>query len=315
LSARREFPKSQVTWGTSALVLSLLIVAELAPNFATAQVGRPASVFRSPLQQIQSQTKIPILLPSKLPPIIIEKDIKLAMGEVKEDGYLISLDYSDLGEVSALAATFSGSTQKFGPDDLRNAGRVALSGGRTGWFRPVSCGGSCAPANLWWEQNGVTYQIQIKLRSDTTEKYQQKILVETANSVVAVSSENSVTKAAARFQPGVTWKSASVTNADFTCRSHKQTGVLGESGEAVVVAVFLSGMDQEPEVLSFTLHRGFATLETDDLNYDPMEDLGYSLPGFHRSKTCKGLSVDDRETDPVHLYWNHQSVRFDSWRN
>ena len=51
-------------------------------------------------------------------------------------------------------------------------------------FLPVSCGGSCAPANLWWEQNGVMYPIQIKLKSSTTEKEQERILVETANSTV-----------------------------------------------------------------------------------------------------------------------------------
>jgi hypothetical protein len=68
--------------------------------------------------------------------------------------------------------------------DLPNTRRVALSRGRKGMFTPVSCGGSCAPANLWWEQNGVMYQIQIKLRSSSTEKDQEKILVETANSIV-----------------------------------------------------------------------------------------------------------------------------------
>jgi len=56
-------------------------------------------------------------------------------------------------------------------------------------FRPVSCGGSCAPANIWWEQNGVMYQIQIKLRSDSTEKDQERILVETANATVTARRE------------------------------------------------------------------------------------------------------------------------------
>jgi len=48
----------------------------------------------------------------------------------------------------------------------------------------MSCGGSCAPANLWWEQNGATYQIQLKLSSATDEREQERLLVETANSVV-----------------------------------------------------------------------------------------------------------------------------------
>ncbi len=88
--------------------------------------------------------------------VIREKDIKLAWGEMREDGYLISLYYSEVGVEATFAAGFGGSTRI---EHLSDAHRVELSGGRTGMFMPVSCGGSCAPANLWWEQNGVMYQI------------------------------------------------------------------------------------------------------------------------------------------------------------
>jgi hypothetical protein len=100
---------------------------------------------------------------------------------MKEDGYLISLYSSEPGVEATFAAGFGGSTRI---EHLSDAHRVELSGGRTGMFMPVSCGGLCAPANLWWEQNGVMYQIQIKLKSSTTEKEQERILVETANSTV-----------------------------------------------------------------------------------------------------------------------------------
>jgi len=148
------------------------------------QAKGPAPVFGPALEQIQSQTRIPILLPSKLPSAIPEKDIKVATGEVREDGYFISLYFSEDGGDAAFASGFGGSTRIFGPKDLPNTRAVALSGGRTGMFRPVSCGGSCAPANLWWEQNGVMYQIQIKLGSGSPEKDQEKIVVETANLTV-----------------------------------------------------------------------------------------------------------------------------------
>ena len=65
--------------------------------------------------------------------------------------------------------------------DRQWLGPVAQLGGM---FSPVSCGGSCAPANLWWQQNGLMYQIQIKLESRSAERDQEKILVETANSMV-----------------------------------------------------------------------------------------------------------------------------------
>jgi len=41
-------------------------------------------------------------------------------------------------------------------------------------------------ANLWWKQNTVMYQIQIGLSPEVPEGEQQRILVEMANSTVAV---------------------------------------------------------------------------------------------------------------------------------
>jgi hypothetical protein len=113
---------------------------------------------------------------------LAESEVKLAWGEVSNDGYNISLYYSEIGSNATYAAGFSASRQIF-----RDLGDPAtLANGIVGEFRPVSCGGSCAPANLWWEQNGVLYNIQLKLSNTQDEREQQKILVELANSSVAV---------------------------------------------------------------------------------------------------------------------------------
>lgn len=166
----------------SALVFIVVIV--FAANPSVDRANKPAQVFKPAIDQVRGQTQIPILLPSKLPAGIRERDIKSACGTVSESGYNISLYYTEVGSEAAFAAGFGGSTQVF--RDLPNTRPVTLASGIVGMFRPVSCGGSCAPANLWWEQNGVMYQIQIKLRSTTDEKEQEKILVETANSTVTV---------------------------------------------------------------------------------------------------------------------------------
>jgi len=148
------------------------------------QVKEPAQVFKPALAQVQGKTRITILLPSKMPAGIREGDIKLASGRVSENGYFISLYYSDIGVDAAFAAGFGASTQII--RSLPNTRTVRLMNGTIGMFGPVSCGGSCAPANLWWEQNGVMYQIQIKLPSTTNEEEQRRILVDTANSLVTV---------------------------------------------------------------------------------------------------------------------------------
>jgi len=145
-----------------------------------AQATKPAAVFKTALDHIQGKTRIPIMLPSKLPAPIRESDIKLASGEVREDGYFISLYFGDIGSNASYAAGFGGSTRSLQATELPNTHTVALTHGRTGVFRPVSC----APTNLWWEQRGVMYQIQIKLNSETTEEDQQTILVAAANSII-----------------------------------------------------------------------------------------------------------------------------------
>lgn len=151
-----------------------------------AQPGTPAFVFKSAIDDLRGKTRIPILLPSKLPVAIKESAIKLAYGEARKDGYFISLYYEEIGSGASYAAGFGGETSTFRLTELGNAKRVALSRGRIGAFLPVSCGGSCAPANLWWEENGATYDIQIKLRSDTPQRKQEKILVEVAKAIVMV---------------------------------------------------------------------------------------------------------------------------------
>jgi hypothetical protein len=168
----------------STLVLAGCFLVEFGSSPAMGQAKGPARVFTPALEQIQSKTRIPILLPSKLPSAIPESGIKLASGGVRKDGYFISL-YCSADANASYAAGFGGSTLILQDRDLPNSARVALSNGRTGIFRPVSCGGPCAPANLWWEQNGVMYQIQAKLNPDLPEREQQKILVETANLTVA----------------------------------------------------------------------------------------------------------------------------------
>src|SRR5262245_42877845 len=142
----------------SLLLLASFVVLRLGP--ALGQEKEAAKVFKPAIDEIRGKTPIPILLPSRLPDAIYERAIKFAWGSVDADGYGISLYYEEIGSNSSFAARFAAFRQSL--RDLPNVRPVTLANGIVGMFRPVNCGGSCAPANLWWEQNGVTYQIQIK---------------------------------------------------------------------------------------------------------------------------------------------------------
>jgi hypothetical protein len=158
------------------------VLAQSGRSCAREGVGNPLpDIFGSVLVQVKAKTSIPVLLPTELPRALggaknatVEKAVP--------DAYSILLWY-ELGAGNAgYAASFSGkSNSSFSPRELRNIREVKLTRGILGLFRPVSCGGSCAPANLWWEQGESMYQIQLKLGSSLSEKKQQQIITEVAN--------------------------------------------------------------------------------------------------------------------------------------
>lgn len=142
------------------------------------------SVLVSVLTKIKAMTEISVLLPTELPKPI--SNAKYAtMDHVKADQYGVLL-YYDLGVADAgFAASFlAKKNAPYSPRELQNVQKVNLADGIVGFFRPVSCGGSCAPANLWWEQGTVLYQIQLKLSSTLPEKNQQSIITKVADSAI-----------------------------------------------------------------------------------------------------------------------------------
>jgi len=148
------------------------------------QSRRLAQVFKSLLPQIKEKTKIPVLLPSDLPEPIGKAKYTLA-GDLQAERYEVSLYYKlGIGD-AGFAAFFSGQGDaKYRAEDMSNIKEVKLAQGTKGFFRPVSCGGSCAPANLWWMDGGVLYQIQLKLSSTMDERDQEQKIVIVANSAI-----------------------------------------------------------------------------------------------------------------------------------
>lgn len=173
-----------------AVLLAGLLLGAAAKSQTNTDAGSQAEADRhlpqalvSVLPEAKEKSQIPILLPSKLPQPF--REAKYATLENAAPGaYAISL-YFELGSGDAgFAAFFEAEAQpSFDPRELGTR-KVKLAHGVRGFFRPVSCGGSCAPANLWWEQNGVLYQIQLKLRSTLDEREQERIMETVANSAI-----------------------------------------------------------------------------------------------------------------------------------
>jgi hypothetical protein len=138
----------------------------------------------SVLSEVKSRSHIPLLLPSELPPPIA-KAKNAFVDTASDDEYSISL-YYELGIGGAgFAASFGAKAHPdYGPKDIPNVLEVRLLRGKIGYFRPVSCGGSCAPANLWWEEGQILYGVQLNLPSALPEGRQRRTIIAVANSAL-----------------------------------------------------------------------------------------------------------------------------------
>jgi hypothetical protein len=141
-------------------------------------------VLESALTQVKGKSIIPVLLPSVLPgDIETVRHVLVAKATSRE--YEISMYYK-LGVGDAgFAGLFSAQANPgYTPQELPNVREVELAHGIHGYFRAVSCGGSCAPANLWWNEGHTLYQIQLVLPSDYSDFIQKHDMVMTADSAI-----------------------------------------------------------------------------------------------------------------------------------
>jgi len=150
-----------------------------------ANVARPLpDIFLSVLAEVKAKTRLLVLLPTELPtPFSDAKDAIVDKATAEE--YAVSLYYKvDVGNAGFAAGFTAKNDPNYSPRDLPNVRAVKLAAGMVGFFRPVSFGGSCAPANIWWEQRHALYQIQLNLPSSLSEKRQQRIVTTVANSAI-----------------------------------------------------------------------------------------------------------------------------------
>lgn len=132
----------------------------------------------------------------------------------------------------------------------------------------------------------------------------------------AAAANLAVKEAATKFVPGFIWHEDSILTGDFSCGGLNEQAILGTNSKEIAIAVFLNGTRNPPQVLRYSAsvrNPSLAALGIEDLDYDPEKEAGEALPGFRRSKTCRGLNLSDGETDSAHIYWNRKSHRFVDW--
>jgi predicted small secreted protein len=117
-------------------------------------------------------------------------------------------------------------------------------------------------------------------------------------------------------EPKVTWKGKGVLEADIDCDGTEDYVLEGRKGKDVLVMVVLgpatkSSKTAVQELPVEELCGEPVALTLESLDYDP--EAG-GVPGFKRSRKCKGLNLGSGECDAVHLFWNHETASLDTWR-
>jgi hypothetical protein len=159
-----------------ALLTALVALLIPASASAAAFVYDVPDLVGKPLEAIKQATSVPVLLPSRM---TTEHKRLFSEGRGRENRYEF-----EIGAVrncgTATACYVAGFRARRG-GKVSNTKKVKLARGRTGYFRPTSCGASCAAPSLEWIQGGVLYTVEAKLGTQRTER---KILKRLANSAI-----------------------------------------------------------------------------------------------------------------------------------
>ena len=141
-----------------------------------------AGVFRSVLPKVTKEAKVPVLLPSKLPSTVKEKEIKVVDAEATEKGYEVSLYYEE-GCGNACFAGFFSAWRGENPEPDFADKVVRLSHGIKGYYTAKSCGISCTPPQIEWLHEGVLYTVQFRVNGKTKKQDEAEIIL-LANSAI-----------------------------------------------------------------------------------------------------------------------------------
>lgn len=162
---------------TRIALLSLLLALALAPA-AQAKVYAVPVELGAELAKVAERTSVPVRVPRS---IDLDFDGRVfASGSATKRGYSLGLDAAPrCGGNACFLSSFS--AERGGRPAFKRT--VRLANGVTGYYKPLSCGGSCSPPLLEWRQGGVLYGIQAKV-GVAGAGAQRAAMVKAANSAI-----------------------------------------------------------------------------------------------------------------------------------
>jgi hypothetical protein len=159
-----------------AVAFAVLLLVPAAASAETRDVNLP-KLFREVLPKVKDRTKVPVLLPQRYRS---DAARHVPSGKGRRKGYSLSLGaIEDCGNATACFIAEFGARRGEDPHYTRT---VRLTGGRTGYFKPLTCGASCSPPVIEWVENDVLYWIQA--HAGNTTRTERRRLRRMANSAI-----------------------------------------------------------------------------------------------------------------------------------
>jgi hypothetical protein len=158
-----------------ALLIAVAVLL-LVPAAAPAKTIDLPDLFATVLPQVKANTSVPVLLPQRYRSDA-EKNFPSGAGHKRSYTLSIGAVPNCGGATACFVADFS--ARKGAKPTFKKT--VRLTHGRTGHFKPLTCGASCSPPMLEWRQAGVLYWIQAHAG---TAKQEKRRLVRMANSAI-----------------------------------------------------------------------------------------------------------------------------------
>ena len=155
-----------------------VLLALLAPAAASAKVRNVPDVLGSKLGKLTAATPLAVLLPETLPFDYGGKLYGAVSGGKRRWSVTIAGDPACGGANACTLAWLD--AQKGGKP--HNTREVPLANGITGYFAPLSCGGSCSPPSIEFSTGGVLYEIAARVAAKG--RTDRGILKAAANSAI-----------------------------------------------------------------------------------------------------------------------------------
>jgi hypothetical protein len=139
------------------LLLATLLLTVLAPAASAREIDVPKR-FATQLERARTQTTVPILLPQTM-----RSDFRRFFAEGRATVSAWRFDLAAARGCNQATACFIAEFKGVRDGKPRARRTIRLDRGRTGYYRPLSCGASCSPPSIEWRERHALYSIQAKV--------------------------------------------------------------------------------------------------------------------------------------------------------